>query len=107
MHVCLPCIIRRIAIDSAGLPAFDVLYADDVLGDFNDLAPEGRRVILELLDFSRKLKKCKNAGEVLLDFPAFFVEGVDPEPLIEMYLRYVDEVRSFFRKSPILKHEVT
>lgn len=105
--VCLPCIIRRIAIDASGLSAFDVLYADDVLEDFNNLVPEGKRVILELLEFSRKLRECKNKDEVLQIFPSFFVERIDPEPLIDMYLRYVDELRGFFRKSRTLRHIVT
>lgn len=102
--ICLPCILRRIAMYAAGLSTFDVKYADDVLKDFSSLAPEGKRVILELLEFCRKLKECKGKDDILTAFPSFFVEGIDPEPLIDLYLRYVEEVRGFFRRFPTLRH---
>lgn len=102
--VCLPCVLRRIAINASDLSAFDVNYADDILKDFNNLIPEGKRVILELLEVCRKLKKCKTKDHVLAVFPSFFVEGIDPEPLIDMHLRYVEEVIGFFRGTPTLRH---
>jgi len=97
--VCLPCIIRRISLSKASLSRFDASYATDILGDFDKIDPYGRRVILELLDFSKKLSSCRTVEEVLETFPAFFIENTDPLRLVGMYKRHVKEVRDFFSSS--------
>lgn len=102
--ICLPCIIRRISLDNAGLSAFDVSYATDILGDFDKIKPDGKRVILELLDFSKKLIDCKTVDDALESFPAFFIENTDPAILIAMYKRYANEVIDFFSKSGKLRN---
>jgi hypothetical protein len=101
--VCLPCIIRRISLDKASLSAFDASYNTDILNDFDNIDPNGKRVILELLDFSKKLINCKTVDDVLDEFPAFFIEKTEPAILVAMYKRYANEVRDFFSKSKKLK----
>lgn len=95
--VCFPCIIRRIAINAAGLSSYDARYAEDILENIDNLPKDGKRIILDLQEFCRKLRKCNNFDEILDLFPKFIIdENIDPEPLIAMYLRHADEVTQFF-----------
>jgi 7-cyano-7-deazaguanine synthase in queuosine biosynthesis len=108
--VCVPCIVRRAGIHAAGIPdKQDAEYSKQVLTDYDSLEQTHRNVISELLNFGRKLKRDSEIGmeEVLDDFPAFRVEGFAPDHFIPMYLRYVDELGSFFRSCPALRHNIT
>lgn len=99
---CLPCILRRISIESSTFAINDVLYYTDILSDLENIDDEGKRVIMELLEFARKLAKCTTIDEVLIDYPAFLVENLNPEPLVSMYIRYINEVNAFFSRSQFI-----
>lgn len=93
--ICLPCIIRRAAINHAKLDDADAQYAHDVTGDTEDLPEDGKVILHELMDFGHKLtKRCKNDTEVLVRYQQFYVENADVSALIEMYRRYVKEIEN-------------
>lgn len=91
---CYPCILRRVSVYHAGLERSDSNYHVDI-SDFNNMPIDGKKLLLELADFFRKLSKCQTDDEVLDEFPAFYVENEDPEQLIGAYKRYNKEFRKF------------
>lgn len=90
--ICLPCIIRKSAINYANLNVNDAEYAYDIAGDLEDLPEEGKAIFHELIDFGDKLTTFKDDTEVLLNYPQFYVENADVTALIDMYRRYISEI---------------
>jgi 7-cyano-7-deazaguanine synthase in queuosine biosynthesis len=90
--VCLPCVLRRAAINYANLGGSDARYNHNIKADPEDLPEEGKTILFELMDFGYKLNTCKNDTEVLLKYPQFYVETADVPDLIDMYRRHVAEL---------------
>lgn len=92
---CYPCVLRRFAIDHAGLWNFDGKYHEDIFGDFSAIPDEGRTLLLELLDFGRTLESCQTYEDVLQKYWAFYIgEQTDPIPFIDTYRRHIQQMKS-------------
>jgi 7-cyano-7-deazaguanine synthase in queuosine biosynthesis len=96
--VCLPCLLRRTAINYAGLWDKDARYAFDILSEYDAVPQEGKKLLFETLDFGYRLEQCKTDDDVLIEFPQFLVENFDPRPFIEMYRRHVSQTKEFLRQ---------
>jgi len=96
---CYPCVMRRIAVNSAGLSSFDDDYLVKV---FEDYPPEDREaitLIADLLRFAHDLKVL-SVEEILVKYPDFSVdvEDVDPVKLVEMYKQFANETIGTFKE---------
>jgi 7-cyano-7-deazaguanine synthase in queuosine biosynthesis len=92
---CYPCLIRRISMEASNLNDYDVNYAEDLSHNFNDLNEEIKNIIFELINFTNHFNNLNDINEILENFHKFYVSGFNPEPLIRMYQRFVEEARSF------------
>lgn len=94
--ICLPCIIRRVAINYAGLSKNDAKYEDDITGSYSKIPEEGKKMLLEMMDFSGQIEKFQNVNEAILEFPQFYVgEAIDPAALFGMAKRQAAQFRGF------------
>lgn len=93
--VCLPCTLRRTALNQANLVSNDAKYYQDINGPIDDLSDEGRMLLYELKNFGRSFSAHKSDEEVLLEYPYFYIENADISALIAMYRRYITELDAF------------
>lgn len=95
---CLPCIIRRVAIYSAGLQDYDTSYLVDIFSDYPNIDRDTLTALADYLRFCWNIRE--TSGEILSFAPDFSisVEGVDPRKLVEMYKRHSEEVIDCFRE---------
>ena len=96
--ICLPCIARRIALNSSRLWSVDSKYAFDICAKYDDIPEDGKTLIHEILDFGHKLERCRTDNEAIEEFPQFLVEDFDPVPFIAMYRRQVVQTKQFLRQ---------
>jgi 7-cyano-7-deazaguanine synthase in queuosine biosynthesis len=96
--VCFPCIIRKVAMNYAGLSDRDARYADDIELPYAKIPNKGRKLLFEMADFARQIDKCSNIDEALNEFPQFYIEGVDPAMLFDMAKRQVAQFKDFLRQ---------
>jgi hypothetical protein len=94
---CLPCIIRRAALDHAGLEDVDVDYLMDVFTQFTDLRIGTRTLIADYLRFGQYIRSLAGA-DLVLYAPDLSVcaKGVEPQRLVEMYQKHAREVSDCF-----------
>ena len=97
---CVPCILRRFAVDAAQLGSYDGKYQIDILGDFYSLSVEPRTTILQTLDFGHRVESLSD-DDIFNDIPEIYVDNVDPVPIIEMMRRYIIEVKTCLRKDAV------
>lgn len=94
--VCFPCIIRRASIHYANLWNQDAPYADDITTPYSEIPEEGRKLLFEMMDFSRQIEKIPNVNEAFNVFPQFYSgEQVDPQQLFEMVKRFTAQFKDF------------
>jgi hypothetical protein len=51
-----------------------------------------------MADFARQIDKCSNVDDALVEFPQFYIEGVDPAMLFDMAKRQVAQFKDFVRQ---------
>lgn len=91
--VCLPCVFRRFSMHYANLWDYDAKYVNDIVGEFSKLPEEGRTMLFEIMDFARRLEACATVEDATHEIPEFYIEGVDPAPLVEMTKRHLVQVK--------------
>ena len=96
--ICFPCIIRRVAMNYAGLSEQDARYADDIELPYSKIPNEGKKLLFEMADFARQIDKCSNVDDALIEFPQFYIEDVDPAMLFDMAKRQVAQFKDFVRQ---------
>ncbi|HXQ91950.1 MAG TPA: hypothetical protein VN739_03020 [Nitrososphaerales archaeon] len=104
---CFPCVIRRIAVNHAGLWDYDGKYKNDIFAKWSGLTEDAKRLLLEMNDFGRRIKSFASVDDALSEFPQFYVhESIDPAPLFETTKRQVEQMENCFsaRGSPSLKN---
>ena len=101
--ICVPCILRKFAVHAAHLEHYDCRYVTDVLGDFDRLPTEAKTTIMETLDFAHKLESCSD-DDVFNEIPEFYIETVDPQPMIQMTRRYIIEVKTCLKNNAVAMH---
>jgi 7-cyano-7-deazaguanine synthase in queuosine biosynthesis len=95
---CIPCFIRRIAIES--YQPDKTAYGRDVFKlKFGSLQPadEGRRNLADLAELTLKFEKMSNS-ELYDEWPELFSENIDAPATIEMYRRAAAETRAVLSK---------
>lgn len=99
--ICIPCLIRRIALEYNGLslPEYEVdLLRQDValMGGYYD----GKRNLGELGMFIKIFENAKTQAELEADYPDLVNEYFDGEQAARMYQRFAAEARMVFQKYP-------
>jgi 7-cyano-7-deazaguanine synthase in queuosine biosynthesis len=92
---CYPCILRRISLNKANLDSFDSDYRKNIFLQYPNLNPKEQTLILDLYRFFKKFSNMTNE-EILMDYPNFYIESLDPLQLISMYKRYGKELENCF-----------
>jgi 7-cyano-7-deazaguanine synthase in queuosine biosynthesis len=98
---CIPCFIRRIAIES--YQPDKTAYGRDVFKEiFGNLvtADEGRRNLADLAELTLKFERMSDA-ELYDEWPELFSENIDAPATIEMYRRAAAETRAILSKYPV------
>jgi hypothetical protein len=100
---CIPCIARRIALESNGLSYPE--YAKDLFAeDVGGLDPDniGKRNMVDLLEFVFQFRryKAKDMERLALVYPELFNNHVDRGRAIQMYARFATEANSVLSKYP-------
>lgn len=99
---CIPCIVRRIAIEYHGVD--ETVYARDTFSeDIADLPPEdeARRNLFELCEFMLHFER--DSDPVVMDgWPELLSPNVDARATIEMYRRAAGETRAVLSRYPKL-----
>jgi hypothetical protein len=100
---CVPCLIRRIAIEWNG-PAVNE-YARDLLSeDVGALPPEdeGKRNLVELAEFVSLFRRNRNRAEMEHFFPELVTTKFDASQTIDMYRRFAAEAIGVLGRYPSL-----
>lgn len=99
--ICVPCLSRRLALESQGvsIPEFrrDVLREN--LGDL-DVSDEGKRNLVELVDFARRFQQAGSQAELEDNFPDLVNPAFDPVRAAAMYRRFAAEVLGVVGRYP-------
>jgi 7-cyano-7-deazaguanine synthase in queuosine biosynthesis len=101
--VCVPCLIRRIALEVNSLPLKE--YEDDLFRKNIAKLPEediGKRNLVELLEFIRYFDRCNDA-ELEMNFPDLLNPLVDRVQAIAMYRRFAKEANKVLSIYPSVK----
>lgn len=97
--VCVPCLLRRIALEANGV--FLNEYDRDLLTeDLGSLSEEdlGKRNLVDIIEFAQRFKKATSALYVVEHFPEIVNPHVDQSAAIGMYRRFADEALGVFAK---------
>jgi hypothetical protein len=98
---CIPCFIRRIAIES--YQPDSTAYSRDVFGeDFRNLTTtdEGRRNLSDLAEFTLNFERMTDQ-ELYDEWPELYSENIDAPGTISMYKRAAAETRAILSKYPV------
>ena len=98
---CIPCFIRRIAIES--YQPDKTAYGRDVFKETSvnlQTADEGRRNLADLAEFTLKFERMSDA-ELYDEWPELFSENIDAFETILMYKRAAAETRAVLSKYPV------
>lgn len=100
--ICVPCLVRRIAIESHGKDS--TAYARNPFSeDFASLSPEddARRNLADLAEFMFRFESSEDQ-EILDEWPELYSPNIDKRKVIGMYRRAAKETRTVFRRYPSL-----
>jgi 7-cyano-7-deazaguanine synthase in queuosine biosynthesis len=100
---CIPCLIRRIAIESNGEAVNE--YARDLLAEDVSVLPaddEGKRNLVELAEFVGLFSQNRTQAELENLFPELVTTKFDAQQAIGMYQRFAVEAVTIFRRYPPL-----
>lgn len=99
---CIPCFIRRIAIES--FRDDESSYARDLwIEDIGKLAPEdeGRRNIMDLLEFINFISISADE-EIISEYPELYSRNIDASATIKVYRRFCSEAKNVFKRYPYI-----
>jgi len=99
--ICIPCLIRRIALESNGLflPEYQVdLFASDVLSKEPD--NDGKRNLVELCEFVSTFLPERSMAEFTNLYPELATSSYDSYQAVSMYRRFSQEAMQVFRCYP-------
>jgi len=100
--ICVPCLIRRIALEKNGVLLKEYerdLLKSNVAGlDPND---DGKRNLVELCEFINNFAGDQSMAELQLLFPELAAsDSYDPDQAVKMYKRFATEALSVFKRYP-------
>jgi 7-cyano-7-deazaguanine synthase in queuosine biosynthesis len=99
---CIPCFIRRVAIEVNGRDT--TVYNVDLWSEGFAHLPaddDGRRNVVELAEFVVRFESLPPA-EVMNHWPSLYSPAIVPEQAMEMYRRHCGEVRTVLGRYPAL-----
>ncbi len=99
--ICVPCLIRRIALESNGiaLPEYerDLLQENVAQLSADD---DGKRNLVDLCEFINSFKQNQSLAELQLLFPELATDSYDVGRVIRMYKRFAIEALTVFKAYP-------
>lgn len=101
---CIPCLVRRIALDSHGTDPTD--YRRDLLAETVSSLPvddDGRRNFVDYAEFIFLMEQLTE-NDIMSEWPELFSPHIEPRETINMYKRATLEARSCFGKYPGLEN---
>lgn len=101
---CVPCLSRRIALESNGLELDE--YQRDILSEqVSNLesGDEGKRNLVELIEFVNAFHSPQSQAELEMMYPELLNEEIDSASAIEMYRRFAHESLNVFDRYPSVK----
>jgi 7-cyano-7-deazaguanine synthase in queuosine biosynthesis len=98
---CIPCLVRRIALESHGLN-LDEYQRNMLVEDLPcvDADDDGKRNLCELGEFISTFETSRTQAEFEQLYPELLHSALDSEKTIAMYQRFADEARSVLDKYP-------
>ena len=105
---CIPCLIRRIAIEHNGFSLGE--YARDILSEnVGSLAPddEGKRNLVELAEFAHMFSQGYSQAELEQEYPDLVSTRFDAVQAAQMYSRFAAECGGVLRRYPQLTFLLT
>jgi len=99
--ICIPCLVRRIAIEKNGYSFSE--YEHDLLNDtILALGPddEGKRNLVELCEFISVFLKDKSLAELMQLYPELANSDFDITKAVGMYKRFANEAMQVFQNYP-------
>lgn len=97
--VCIPCLVRRIAVEHNGLVLDeydrDVLAEDVAALDEGDLA---KRNFVDLAEFVSRFATNRSPNQLITDYPELVEDGVDVNRAVRMYKRFANEAIGVLRR---------
>lgn len=96
---CIPCIIRKLAVHSAGLGEEDVAYLTDIFNEYPHLSISLIEMVVDFIKFCHNVNQL-NDNELIHFAPDLSVhaEGVDAKELLKMYRKHAQEMVHGFRQ---------
>jgi len=99
--ICVPCLIRRIALESNGVSLPE--YGRDLLGEnIAQLSADddGKRNLVDLCEFINNFKASHSLAELQLLFPELATDSFDVGRVVKMYKRFAAEALTVFKSYP-------
>jgi hypothetical protein len=98
---CIPCFIRRIAIEHNMTPDPTRYHRDPWVENIVSLAPEdeARRNLVDLTELVKRFER-DDEETILSEWPELYYEGINAPEVISMYRRFSIEARSVLGKYP-------
>jgi 7-cyano-7-deazaguanine synthase in queuosine biosynthesis len=100
---CVPCLVRRVAVEANGLKLPE--YARDLLAEDVSNLPEdneGKRNLVEFGEFASAFKRLPQA-ELQFMYPDLFSAHFDTDAAVKMYKRFADEALTVLSSYPRVK----
>jgi 7-cyano-7-deazaguanine synthase in queuosine biosynthesis len=100
---CVPCLVRRVAIEANGLKLPE--YARDLLAEDVSNLPEddeGKRNLVEFAEFASAFKRLPQA-ELQFMYPGLFSAHFDTDAAVAMYKRFSNEALTVLSQYPRVK----
>ncbi len=99
--ICVPCLIRRIALESNGisLPEYDRDLLQDNIAQLS-ADDDGKRNLVDLCEFINNFKHNRSLAELQLLFPELATDSFDVGRVIKMYKRFATEALTVFNDYP-------
>lgn len=101
---CVPCLSRRIALESHGLRLSE--YQRDLLNEgVSDLNPsdEGKCNLVDLIEFVSRFSQPYSRAELEMEYSELVNEEIDSPSAIEMYQRFAQESLRVFDSYPSVR----
>lgn len=102
--VCVPCLVRRIAVEAQGVEVAE--YQRDIFReDVGGLPPddEGKRNLMDLLEFVYLFNSGASQASLENSYPDLVNEQIDAVRAVEMYRRFAAEAHSVIDRYPLIR----
>lgn len=102
--VCVPCLVRRIAVEAHGIEVAE--YQRDIFREGVEGFPpddEGKRNLMDLLEFVYSFNGGASQAHLEYSYPELVNEEIDAVRAVEMYRRFAAEAHSVIERYPLIR----